>query len=78
MSTGVLKLDEKKVTVELTPEQLHQLQKLMELKENHLAKEKEHEERKKNHNFIQLYRDNMPELRWLMSNHNFASALLFF
>ncbi|MGH0945384.1 replication/maintenance protein RepL [Bacillus mycoides] len=81
MSTEVLKLDEKKVTVELNPEQLHQLhqlQRLMELEKNHLAKEKEHEERKKNHNFIQLYRDNMPELRWLMSNHNFASSLLFF
>ncbi|MEH6943047.1 replication/maintenance protein RepL [Bacillus sp. JJ722] len=24
------------------------------------------------------YRDNMPELRWLMSNHNLASSLLFF
>lgn len=78
MSTEMLKLNEKKVTVELNPEQLHQLQRLIELEENHLAREKEHNEKKKNHNFIQLYRDNMPELRWLMSNHNFASSLLFF
>lgn len=77
MSIEVLKLDEK-ITVELTPEQLHQLQKLVELEENHLSKENEYEKRKKNHNFIQLYRDNMPELRWLMSNHSFASSLLFF
>lgn len=78
MSTEVLKLNKKKITVELNPEQLHQLQRLIELEENHLAREKEHNEKKKNHNFIQLYRDNMPELRWLMSNHNFASSLLFF
>ncbi|PEQ68068.1 replication/maintenance protein RepL [Bacillus cereus] len=78
MTTEVLKWEEKKVTVELNPEQLHQLQRMMELEENHITTEKEYEERKKNYNFIQLYRDNMPELRWLMSNHNFASALLFF
>lgn len=74
----MLKLDERKVTVELTPEQLQQLQRLIELEESHQTKEKEQQERKKNYNFIQLYRDNMPELRWLMSNHNFASSLLFF
>lgn len=74
----MLKLRDKKITVELTPEQLKQLQKLVEVEEKHKTKEKEQEERKKNHNFIQLYRDNMPELRWLMSNHTFASSLLFF
>ncbi|MHA2920855.1 replication/maintenance protein RepL [Bacillus cereus] len=77
MSIEVLKLDEK-ITVELTPEQLHQLQKLVEFEGNHLSKKNEYEERKKNYNFIQLYRNNMPELRWLMSNHSFASSLLFF
>ena len=46
MSIEVLKLDEK-ITVELTPEQLHQLQKLVELEENHLSKENEYEERKR-------------------------------
>lgn len=78
MQAEVLKLDEKKITVELTSEQLQKLQRLMELEESHLVNEKEQEDKKKNHNFIQLYRDNMPELRWLMSNHNFASSLLFF
>ena len=77
MLSEVLKLDEKRVTVELTTEQLKKLQRLIELEEMYSSKE-EQEDRKKNHNFIQLYRDNMPELRWLMSNHNFASSLLFF
>ncbi|MED2765484.1 replication protein [Bacillus thuringiensis] len=54
------------------------MQRLMEFEQSHLIKEKEHEEKKKNHNFIQLYRDNMPELRWLMSHHHFASSLLLF
>ncbi|RFT61551.1 replication protein [Bacillus clarus] len=78
MQTEVLKLNDKKITVELTPEQLKQLQRLVEVEGIHETKEKQQEERKKNHNFIQLYRDNMPELRWLMSNHTFASSLLFF
>jgi len=48
-----------------------------------IAKEEEREkeiaeETKKNSNFIQLYRDNLPELRWLMSNYAFASSVLFF
>jgi Fe2+ or Zn2+ uptake regulation protein len=77
MLSEVLKLDEKRVTVELTTEQLQKLQRLIELEETYSSKE-EQEDKKKNHNFIQLYRDNMPELRWLMSNHNFASSLLFF
>lgn len=28
--------------------------------------------------FVKIYRKNVPELRWLMTNHQFASALLFF
>lgn len=74
----MLNLEERKVTVELTPQQLKQLQRLIEFEESDSAVEKENEQSKKNYNFIQLYRDNMPELRWLMSNHNFASSLLFF
>lgn len=35
-------------------------------------------ERKKNKNFVQLYRHNMPELRWLMSKSGIASSILFF
>jgi len=78
MQAEVLNLEERKVTVELTPQQLKQLQRLIEFEESDSAVEKENEQSKKNYNFIQLYRDNMPELRWLMSNHNFASSLLFF
>ncbi len=33
---------------------------------------------KKNNNFVQLYRDNMPELRWLMKKNGIASGILFF
>ncbi|MBP3953679.1 helix-turn-helix domain-containing protein [Bacillus suaedae] len=74
----VLKLKDNRITVDLTPDQLNMLQRLMEIEENHSKQETENQDQKKNHNFIQLYRDNMPELRWLMSNHNFASSLLFF
>jgi len=74
----VLKMDERKVTVELTPEQLQQLQRLIELDESSQNSQKEQEQKEKNVNFIQLYRDNMPELRWLMNTHAFASNLLFF
>lgn len=75
---GAKKMEDKKITVELTPMELQQLQKLVELQENNQEKERTQEERKKNHNFIQVYRDNMAELRWLMSNHTFASSLFFF
>lgn len=33
---------------------------------------------KKNRNFVQLYRENMPELRWLMQKSGMASSVLFF
>jgi len=36
------------------------------------------EENKKNRDFVQLYRANMPEIRWLMANYPFASILLIF
>jgi len=71
-------MDDRKVTVELTPKQLQQLQKLIDLEENSQNSQKQQEEKKKNINFIQIYRDNMPELRWLMNTHTFASNLLFF
>lgn len=81
MVSGVLQLDneeEKKITVELTSEELNKIQKLLELEEKKEKTEKQKEEEKKNYNFIQLYRDNMPELRWLMTKQPFASSLLFF
>ncbi|PHE66705.1 replication protein, partial [Bacillus pseudomycoides] len=81
MVSEVLQLDnqeEKKITVELTSEELNKIQKLLELEEEKEKTEKQKEEEKKNYNFIQLYRDNMPELRWLMTKQPFASSLLFF
>ncbi|HDP4869955.1 TPA: replication/maintenance protein RepL, partial [Pseudomonas aeruginosa] len=79
MPAEVRKLDEqRKINVELTPEQLQMLQRLIDLEQQENKDKEQFEEKKKNHNFIQLYRDNMPELRWLMANHNFASSLLFF
>lgn len=34
--------------------------------------------KKKNSNFVQVYRENMKEIRWLIANHPTASELLFF
>jgi len=82
MPAEVLKMtddtQERKVTMELSQSEFHRLQKLLDLEKNEQEKEAEMEELKKNHNFIQLYKDHMPELRWLMSNHGFANNLLFF
>lgn len=38
----------------------------------------EKEKSQKNGNFVQIYRENMPELRWLMANNGFACSVLFF
>lgn len=72
------KNSEKKITVELNVDEFKKLQKLLELDEKNEQDQQKKENEKKNLNFIQLYRENMPELRWLMANHNFASSLLFF
>lgn len=47
-------------------------------KEDELKENEEYEKSKKNRNFVQLYRDNMPELRWLMAKSGIASSILFF
>ncbi|MED3087773.1 replication/maintenance protein RepL [Bacillus toyonensis] len=72
------KNSQEKITVELNADEFKKLQKLLELDEKNEQDQQKKESEKKNLNFIQLYRDNMPELRWLMANHNFASSLLFF
>ena len=69
---------EEKITLELTKEELVKLQKLMALQEQEEEERKKQEQEQKNYNFVQLYRDNMPEMRWLMTNHQFASSILFF
>ncbi|WP_445727723.1 hypothetical protein, partial [Klebsiella pneumoniae] len=72
------KNSQEKITIELNADEFKKLQKLLELDEKNEQDQQKKESEKKNLNFIQLYRDNMPELRWLMANHNFASSLLFF
>jgi len=74
----ILPMEEKKVTLELTREQLKKFQKLMDLQDQQEKEQEQKEEEDKNTNFIQLYREHMPEVRWLMTNHQFASSLLFF
>lgn len=69
---------EKKITVEINSEELQMLMKLKEMKESQDQEDEKFEQQKKNANFIQIYRDNMPEIRWLMTNHSFALNLLFF
>lgn len=69
---------EKRITVELSNKEIQMLQKFMEVQQQEEQKQIQQEEAKKNHNFIQLYRDHMPELRWLMTKHPFASSILFF
>jgi len=77
-SSGVLKMSEERIDVSLTKDQFKMLNKLLENEFENAKNEEEQQERKKNHNFIQIYRENMPELRWLMANHSFASSILFF
>lgn len=79
MSAEVLPMQkEDRITLDLTKEELLKFQKLMALQEKTEIDQKKQEEEQKNTNFIQLYRENMAEMRWLMSNHQFASSLLFF
>lgn len=72
------KKEEQKFSVELDSNELQAFLKFKELKESEQSEQKQKEEEKKNANFIQLYRENLPELRWLMSKHPFASSVLFF
>lgn len=82
-NTEVFKLEqeekiEERVNVQLTKNELQMLQRFMEVQEREEEREKRQKENEKNVNFVQLYREHMPEVRWLMSNHSFASSLLFF
>lgn|SRR5690625_344424 len=81
MKTEVLKMnneEENTVTMELSQNEFKRLQRLLELDKTKEEEQEEQEQEAKNHNFIQLYKDNMPELRWLSMNHAFAHGLLFF
>ena len=75
MKTEVLKMnneEENTVTMELSQNEFKRLQRLLELDKTKEEEQEEQEQEAKNHNFIQLYKDNMPELRWLSMNHAFA------
>jgi Fe2+ or Zn2+ uptake regulation protein len=81
MLAEVLKMNdntEKKINLELSLNEFNQIQRLLELSQENEKVEEEKKKEEKNYNFIQLYRDNMPELRWLMNTNAFASNLLFF
>lgn len=49
-----------------------------ELKEEKIEQEIQRKEAKKNRNFVQLYRDYIPELRWLSNKSGLAMSILFF
>lgn len=56
-------------------------QRNVRLNDINLLKQKEVNEKEKdqkNRNFVMFYRENMPEMRWLMINHPFASAVFLF
>ncbi len=83
MGVEVLKMDKhehegEKINLELDKDEFKRLQRLLEIQEEEEQEEIRREEEQKNNNFIQLYRDHMTEVRWLMTNHQFASSLLFF
>jgi len=73
-----METSKEKFTIELTREELIKIQRLMEIQKQEEKEQELREEQDKNANFVQLYREHMTEVRWLMSNHNFASSLLFF
>lgn len=64
--------------ITISAEELKMFAKFKELQELQSKEQSSNEQQKKNHNFIQIYTNNMPELRWLMAKQPFASSLLFF
>lgn len=69
---------EEKVNISLSKAEFTRISKLIELNDQAEKEKDEKEKVQKNSNFVQIYRDHMPELRWLMRQHPFASSLLFF
>jgi Fe2+ or Zn2+ uptake regulation protein len=50
----------------------------LEIKEQEEKENEEREKAKKNNNFVMVYRDHMPEMRWLMKKSGVASSILNF
>lgn len=81
MTSEVLKMqidNDNERTVQITQQEFEIFQRLLERNKTDEQKEEEQKELEKNHNFVQIYKDHMPELRWLMTKNGFASNLLFF
>jgi DNA-binding transcriptional ArsR family regulator len=52
--------------------------RLREIERQQAEEQSQREQAKKNRNFVQIYRDNMPEIRWLMNKNGTAAGILFF
>ena len=52
--------------------------RLRELEQQEKQEQERREEEKKNRNFVMLYRERMPEMRWLMKKSGIASSILNF
>lgn len=50
----------------------------LELEKQSQKEEEEREKAKRNNNFVMMYREHMPELRWLMKTSGIASSILNF
>ena len=70
--------EEDEVVLKLSKDEFKKLQRVLEIQNEEEKEQKNLEDENKNSNFIQLYREHMSEVRWLMANHQFASSLLFF
>lgn len=65
-------------SLEVTDEQYSKILRFLEIEEENENDKKYKEQEKKNNNFVQLYKDHMPEVRWLMTKYPFANTMLFF
>ena len=52
--------------------------RLRELEQQEKQEQERREEEKKNRNFVMLYRDHMPEMRWLAKRSGIATSILMF
>lgn len=52
--------------------------RLNDIYEQEKKEAEEREKLKKNHNFVMMYREHMPEIRWLMKKSGIASSILNF
>lgn len=53
-------------------------ERIKDIENNEREQQERREEEKRNRNFVMLYRNHMPELRWLMKKSGIASGILNF